>query len=308
MFNTYVVQPVYNLLVGIYALVPGYDLGIAIILFTLAVRLALWPLVRKQLHHARAMRKLQPELKKIKKAAKGDRQKEARLQMELYKEHEIRPFSSIGTLIVQIPIFIALYQAVLKLINDPSSIYTFTYSWVRNLPHIQNLANGTDKFDPTFLGLVDLTQKGFQSGGGIYFGAFVLAVAAAFSQFKQSKLMLQDQKDARKLSEILRDASSGKDTDQAEVATAVSRGMVYILPFVTFIFSMSVPSALSLYLITSSGVGYLQQWLVLRRDQEEMQAIAAEDTKVVVEDTTKKTSKKPKTKKASQKKKRRKKS
>jgi YidC/Oxa1 family membrane protein insertase len=306
MFQTYVEQPVFNLLVSIYALVPGYDLGLAIILFTIVIRLALWPLVRKQLHHARAMRKLQPELKKIKKAAKGDRQKEARLQMELYKEHEVRPFATIGTLIVQIPIFIALYQSVLKLINNPDTLYSFTYSWVKNLPHIQDLANGVAQFDPYFLGLVDLTKYGFQRGGGIYFGALVLAAIAGFTQYKQSKLMLQDQKDARKLSVILKEASSGKQTDQTEIAGAVTRGMVYFLPFITFIFAMNVPSALSLYLITSSGVGYLQQWLVLRQDQEELQEIADEPTEEEAQVKKPKKSK-SKAKKSSQSKKRRKK-
>lgn len=296
MFQTYIEQPVFNLLVAIYALIPGHDLGVAIIIFTIAIRLLLWPLVRKQLHHARAMRKLQPELKKLKKAAKGDRQKEARLQMELYKEHEIKPFASIGTLIIQIPIFIALYQSVLKLINHPDTLYTFTYSWVKDLPYMQQLISGASTFDPYFLGIIDLTQKGLQSGGGIYFGAFVLAVLAGFSQFKQSKLMLNDQKDSRKLMDILKEASSGKETDQSEIAGAVSKGMVYFLPFITFIFAMNVPSALSLYLITSSGVGYLQQWLVLRQDQEEMQAIADEpDKEEVAKPKTKK--KKPSTSK-----------
>ena len=107
-FQNYIERPLFNLLEFIYGIIPGHDLGIAIIIFTLIIRLALWPLVRKQLHHSKAMKKLQPELKKIKKAAAGDRQKEARLQMELYKEHDVKPFSTIGTLIIQIPIFIAL--------------------------------------------------------------------------------------------------------------------------------------------------------------------------------------------------------
>ena len=168
LFRTLVEQPVFNLLEIIYALVPGHDLGVAIIIFTAIIRLALWPLVRKQLHHSRRMRELQPELKKIKKAAKGDRQKEARLQMEFYKEHEIKPFATIGTLIIQIPIFIGLYQAVLRLINNPESLQSFSYSWVKDLPWIQDIAaNGSD-FNPAFLGLVDLSQKGLTAGGGAH--------------------------------------------------------------------------------------------------------------------------------------------
>ena len=67
MFTTFIVQPIFNLLVFIYALIPGHNFGLAIILFTVVVRLLMWPLVKKQLHQAKAMRKLQPELKKIKR-------------------------------------------------------------------------------------------------------------------------------------------------------------------------------------------------------------------------------------------------
>ena len=67
MLETLIVQPIFNLLVAIYSIVPGSDFGISIILFTVLVRLVLWPLLRAQLHQSRAMRKLQPELAKINK-------------------------------------------------------------------------------------------------------------------------------------------------------------------------------------------------------------------------------------------------
>lgn len=279
MFQTLIVQPVFNLLEFIYAFVPGHDLGIAIIIFTIIIRLILWPLVRKQLHHAKAMRKLQPELKKVKKAAAGDRQKEARLQMELYKERGIKPFSSIGTLIIQIPVFIALYQSVLKITQNPSSLVDFSYQTIRHLPWIQNLANDIGRFDETFLGLVDLSRKGLELGGaGIYFPAVVLAVLSTIVQYHQTKLMMQNNQDSRKLSIILKEAASGKETDQAEVTAAISKVMLYLLPIATFSFALIVPSALSLYLLTSSAVGYFQQRHVLNQDVEEMQQIADEKT------------------------------
>src|SRR5882762_8147392 len=99
MFTTLIVQPIFNLLVLIYAILPGHNFGLAIIIFTVIVRLLLWPLVKKQLHQAKAMRELQPEIKRIKQATKGDRQKESAMLMELYKEREISPFGSIGIVI-----------------------------------------------------------------------------------------------------------------------------------------------------------------------------------------------------------------
>lgn len=310
MFETFLVRPVFNLLEFIYAVVPGHDLGIAIILFTIVIRLLLWPLVHKQLHHAKAMRKLQPELKKVKKAAAGDRQKEARLQMELYKERGIKPFSSIGTLIIQIPIFIALYQAILKLTNDPNTFVTFSYDWVRNLPWIQQLANNIDQFDATLLGIIDLTRRGYDfidGGLSLYFPAIILAAVSTFVQYHQTKLMMQSNQDSRKLSVILREASEGKQADQAEVTAAVSRMMLYFLPIATFFFAIYVPSALALYLLTSSAVGYYQQKRVLAQDIEEMHEIASEPTLSTVEDeqtSTKKKKSRSKSKSAAKKKRR----
>jgi YidC/Oxa1 family membrane protein insertase len=292
LFRTLIGQPIFNLLEVIYGLIPGHDLGIAILIFTAIIRIALYPLVRKQRHHARAMRKLQPELKKIKKAAAGDRQKEARMQMEMYKEHEIKPFSTIGTLVIQVPIFIGLYHAVLKLINDPNSLLTFSYSWVRDLPWIHSLSDDIARFDPNFLGIIDLSRHGLESGG-LYFGAIVLALISTVMQYYQSKLMMRDQQDSRKLSVILKESAAGKQVDQAEMTAAVSRGMLYFLPFVTFIFAINIPSALSLYLFMSSAVGFLQQRHILNQDQQEMKAIAEEPVKIK-RTTTKKTSPKKK--------------
>lgn len=282
LFRTLVEQPIFNLLEVIYAIVPGHDLGIAIIIFTALIRLALWPLVKKQLHHTKKMRVLAPELKKLKEAANGDRQKLARMQMEFYKENEIKPFSTIGTLIVQIPIFIGLYQAVNRLIKNQDSLQTFSYDWVKDLSWIKSVAEDRSLFDGTFFGFVNLADKGLGSGEGLVFSAIVLAAVAAVAQYFQSKSLMIDQKESRKLKEILKAAATGEQTDQAEMTAAVSRGMLIFMPFMTFIFSVSIPSALSLYLLTSSVVGYFQQRSVLNQDVEEMNIIAdaAESKKV----------------------------
>jgi len=81
MFQALIVKPIFNLLVLIYAVLPGHNFGLAIIIFTIIVRFLMWPLVKKQLHQTKAMRDLQPELKKIKQASKGDKQKESLLMM-----------------------------------------------------------------------------------------------------------------------------------------------------------------------------------------------------------------------------------
>src|SRR4051812_38732170 len=116
MFTTLIVQPIFNLLVLIYALLPGHNFGLAIILFTIVIRILLWPLVKKQLHQAKAMRALQPEIKRVKQEAKGDRQKESVMLMELYKERGINPVGSIVVLIPQFFVLIGLYSGLRRVV------------------------------------------------------------------------------------------------------------------------------------------------------------------------------------------------
>ncbi|MBX6334977.1 membrane protein insertase YidC, partial [Candidatus Saccharibacteria bacterium] len=106
LWNALIVQPIFNLLVLIYGILPGHNFGLALIILTIIVRLLMWPLIKKQLHQVKVMRKIQPELKRIKKEAAGDRRKESLLMMELYRERGINPFSTLGVLLLQIPILI----------------------------------------------------------------------------------------------------------------------------------------------------------------------------------------------------------
>ena len=158
LFTVLIAQPIFNLLVFIYALIPGHNFGLAIILFTIVVRLLLWPLVRKQLHQTKLMRKLQPEMKRIKKEAKGDRKKESMMTMELYKERGINPFGSIGMLLVQLPILIALYNGLSKVTKDPKEIINFAYPVLQDPSWMKELASNIHRFDETLFGLVDLSR------------------------------------------------------------------------------------------------------------------------------------------------------
>src|SRR4051812_48183656 len=151
MFNTILVQPIFNLLVTIYAFVG--DFGIAIIVLTILIRLALWPLVTRQLHSQKALQELQPELKRIKSEAKGDKQLEGKLTMELYKEREINPFASFLPLLIQLPIFFALF-IVLRNIVKPGEIEKLAYDFVKQLPAVADIIKNNAAFHPTFLGLI----------------------------------------------------------------------------------------------------------------------------------------------------------
>jgi len=265
MFTTIIVQPIFNLLVLIYALLPGHNFGLAIVIFTLIVRLLMWPLVKKQITQAKAMRELAPEIKKIKAAAKGNRQEESRLTMELYREREINPFASFGVLLIQLPILIWLYSGLRKIINDPHQITTFSYSFIRHLSWIQHLTHNIKAFDDSLFGAVNLTRTAVETSG-IYWAAMVIVVASAIAQYFQGKQLMPQDPQARSLRKILTEAGGGKDADQAEVNAAVGRSTQYLIPFMVFIVSIRLAVALPLYWLTSSEIAYVQQARVLNED------------------------------------------
>lgn len=309
MFTTLIVQPIFNLLVLIYAIIPGHNFGIAIVLFTVLVRLLMWPLVKKQLHHAKAMRELQPELKKIKAASKGNRQQESIMVMQLYKEREINPFASLGLIIVQIPIFIALYSGINKIVNDPRAIIDFSYSFMHNIGWLKALAADIHKFDSTLFGVVDLTRAAINKSGGIYWPAMMIVIASVVIQYYQSKQLMPSDKNSRSLRNILKEAGSGKQADQSEVNAAVGRSTRFLLPAMIFMITVNIASAISLYWLTSGVVAFIQQARILGRDTVELEAVADSSSKKIIEGEVippKKNKQTTKTKKRSTSKKRRK--
>ena len=273
MFTDLVVQPIFNLLVLIYAIIPGHNFGIALIIFTIIVRLLMWPLVKKQLRQTKLMRKLQPELKRIKKEAKGNRQKESMMMMELYKERGVNPLATIPTLIVQLVILIGLYSGLNKVIHHPEDIYNFAYAPLQHLGWMQHISHNIHAFDNTLGGFIDLTRSAL-GPEGFYLPAMILVIGSAVIQFLTSRQLMPSSKDARKLRDILKGAGDGQQADQAEVNAAVGRSTQYIIPIVVFIFTVNLPAALSLYWLTGGIVAYIQQSIALRDDEEEMEKIA----------------------------------
>jgi YidC/Oxa1 family membrane protein insertase len=270
MFDDLIVQPIFNLLVLIYTIIPGHNFGLAIILFTIIVRLLMWPLVKKQLHQVKVMRDLQPELKRIKKAAKGNKQQESLMMMELYKERGINPFGSIGLLILQLPILIGLYSGLQKVLHDPHQLISFAYPALQQFSWMKELAGDIHRFDATLFGVVDLTRSAL-GPKGFYLPAMLIVVASAVVQFYQSKQLTPSDKDAKSLRQLLKDASSGKPADSSELNAATARSTRFLLPAMIFFFTVNIPSALGLYWLVSGITALIQQTMVLRQDTQEME-------------------------------------
>jgi YidC/Oxa1 family membrane protein insertase len=304
LWNTLIVQPIFNLLVLIYGLLPGHNFGLAIIIFTIIIRLLLWPLIKKQLHQVKLMRAVQPELKRIKKEAKGDRRQETLMMMELYKERGISPFRTIGVLLLQIPILIGLYVGLQKVIKDPSQLDTFAYPFIQGLPWIDYISTHIQEFDATLFGIVDLTRSAL-GPAGLYWPAMFIVIGSAVAQFYQSKQLSPDTKDARKLRDILKDAKDGKQADQSEMSAAMSRNMRFLLPALIFLFTVNIPSALALYWLVSGLAAIVQQGIVLREDATEMEAeVTNKSDKKVIEGEVVERKSKPAKRKTSKRRKR----
>ncbi len=291
-----IVRPITNILFLIYGLVG--DFGLAIILFTVLVKICLWPLVKRQLHQTRLMRKIQPQLAEIKKNCNGNRQLESLQMMDLYKRNNIKPFRSMLTLIIQLPIFIALYTAVrVMVLPTPSDNLSIrAYAPVAQMERIQDVIgkqeaflnqdqNAEEKqsydFHPTLFGLVDLDTKaglGSISAGII----LVFAIASAFSQYWISRQQMPSNKKKRKtFRQIMAEAAEGKEPDQTELNQIVSGQMSYMMPVMMLLLMINLPGALVFYYLISNLMTGVQQKYILSKSEEEMEISA--DKKIIRE-------------------------
>jgi len=158
LFNTYLYEPILAVLVFIYQNLSFHDLGLAIIILTILVRVVLFPIFYKSAKDQSLMQGLQPHIKKIQKNHKDNKEKQATALMALYRQNKVNPLSGLLLIIIQLPIIIALYQVFLKGLS------------------------GVVFDNHTFLGIIDLGAK-----------SLILVVAAALLQYVQGKLSLPPQ-------------------------------------------------------------------------------------------------------------------
>ncbi|MCL2280820.1 YidC/Oxa1 family membrane protein insertase [Candidatus Saccharibacteria bacterium] len=273
-FDRLLTQPIFNVLALIYSLVA--DFGVAIIILTILIRFLLWPLVKKQLRQTKLMRSIQPELKRIKIQAKGNRMLESQMMMELYREKGIKPFGSILVLVIQLPVFFAIFR-VIQIFSTtyqqaqhvvPSD---FIYPFLEQVGRIPELLtnNTTHLF-----GIIDLTKT-----AGSYLPALIIAALAAAFQFYQSKQVMPQASEKKKLRDMFREAAAGKEVDQTEMAAATTGKMIYLFPVMTFMIGLALPAAVMLYYATTSLIAIIQQHVILNQDLGEMEKLATKSAR-----------------------------
>ena len=243
MWNTLIIQPFTNLLLWIYSVlvdIPG-AFGWAIILFTIAIRAITWPLNAQQLKGAQAMQEFQndKEWQAIQKKYAKDREKLAQEQMRIYKEKGINPFASCLPTLIQFPIIIGLYQAIIRaLASSPLSLLQLA----RNVYPTLSVA-ALIPLNSRFLWM-DLAQpEGIPLPFEVSFlpnGFPLLAIVVAITTYIQSKLTMP---------------ASANPGDQS---AAMSKTMSIYMPLLLGYFALTFASGLSVYFITSNLLGIFQ--------------------------------------------------
>ena len=233
-FHNFVYLPIYNGLIFILSIIPGADVGLAVIVLTILIKTVLYPLSHKGLHTQRRMTEVAPKLEELKEKHKEDKQELARKTMELYREEKINPFSSIFLLLIQIPVLIGLYLVFMngglpKI--DPKDLYSFITPPVDVSMYL--------------LGIFDLSKKNL-----------ILALLAGLAQFARAWVAPVPPPPLK---------TGGKPSFQQDFARSMQIQMRYILPiFITF-FAYTTGGALALYWITSNLFDIGTELLVTKR-------------------------------------------
>ncbi|MEK7194660.1 MAG: YidC/Oxa1 family membrane protein insertase [Patescibacteria group bacterium] len=222
-FNEVLLRPIFNLLVFLYSAL-GNDFGLAIIAATILVRVVVSPLSIKTTRSQQALAKLNPQVEEIRKKI-TDPAAQSQAIMRLYKEHKVSPLSGCLPLLIQLPIIIALYKALLAGFKPESA--SLLYGFINN--------PGT--INPISFGFLNVTSPNH-----------ILAFVAGAFQWVQAKVAMSTQQQA---------TPSG-------VAGALNNQMLYLFPLMLVVISWNLAAGITVYFIASAIVAVIEQWLVRR--------------------------------------------
>jgi YidC/Oxa1 family membrane protein insertase len=227
-WNALLYQPLLNALAFLVSIIPGGDVGVAVVVLTIIVKVVLFPLSQKSIESQAEMNILTPELNKIKESGVS-KEEQARLTFDLYKKHNTNPFSGCLLVLIQIPIIFALYYVFFKGINFQNGVL---YSFIHVPTHMNMI----------FLGILDISKK-----------SLVLAVLAGVSQYLQAYYMPKPAL-----------SSSAGNSFQDSFTKSMNTQMKYIFPFIVTFIAYSISGAIALYWITSNLFMVGQQIYVKR--------------------------------------------
>lgn len=254
LFNIFFLGPIINLLILVYKIFEGANipgaLGFAIIVLTVAIRILIWPTTKAQLKSAQKMAELKPMLDELKQKHKDDKMSLQRAQMQLYKEHNINPAAGCLPILIQFPLFIGLYQAIINVFPTSGGgnlgfINSLLYnSWL----HLNEIP------DPNFFGL-NLAVKPQDAIPTL----FLVPLVTALLTFAQSKMMIPSSMKHYR-------SDTPKETKEKEsmedMMGAMQGQMVYLMPLMIGFFAFQFPVGLAIYWNTFTIMGIIQQYSI----------------------------------------------
>lgn len=235
LYHTFFFDPLYNLLIILFKVLPWADAGVIVVLLTILVRMVMFPLSRKAVLTQVKMAEIGPELAKIKEQYKDKAEEQAKLTLALYKEKGVNPFSGILVIIIQIPIIFSLYQIFLHFPEVKSALL---YSFV----------SAPDYINTTFLGMIDITAK-----------SIPIAICAAISTYFQLQISTKGL------------TPSKENTFGNNLARSMQTQMKYFFPIIVFFISYKISGVIALYWLTTNLFSIGQE-IIVRRNIKTSQA------------------------------------
>jgi YidC/Oxa1 family membrane protein insertase len=236
MFETFLVQPLYNLFIALVGVVPQGDAGLAIIALTFLMRLVLYPVFTASIRTQMGMSAMQGDLETIKVKHKNDKEALAREQMALFKKHKVNPLAGFGSLFIQLAVIIALYFALFNK-GFPTVHPELLYSFV-SVP---------TQVSTSFFGLIDLLTPNH----------VVLAVLVGVTQYLAIRLTIGRTPNPHPAG-----------SDKAAVARMQQNMMLYFMPLVMGVTSYFFAAAVGIYFTASNLFSLGQEWLIRRQLQK----------------------------------------
>ncbi|MBP9711264.1 MAG: membrane protein insertase YidC [Candidatus Pacebacteria bacterium] len=232
MFETLLIAPLYNAFVFLIGVVPGGDVGLAIILLTLIVRAIFYPAFTASIRTQMGMQAAQPELDEINRKYKDDPKTRTERTLALFREKKIRPLAGLLALFIQIPIFIALYLVFFRE-GLPNIETSLLYTFVSTPANVQT----------NFLGMLDLLSM----------HNLILTALVGATQYVVTRLSLSR-------------TPTKASTPEKEMAHRMQRNlMLYMLPGLMTVLTYTFPAGVGLYFLTGNLVSIAQEWYIKRQ-------------------------------------------
>lgn len=247
-FDLILIQPLFNGLILLYQYLPVHNLGMAIIAFSIIIRVLLYPLTLKSIKSQKNLSELQPKIQEIQSKYKGNKEKQSRATMELYKKEKMNPFGGCLPLLIQLPILFAIYRLIYKITQEGFQPEQYLYSFV----HFSGQIN------TNFLGIINLAQPCTIEIDHIVhylWPNIILAILVGITQFFQTKMVTPKTPPSK---------TKGQMT---QFSNMFQKQMLYFFPVITVFILWRFPAALALYWIVTSLFSIFQQRLVFAKKQ-----------------------------------------